>query len=101
MITLDDIDSLVVDRPCATSYPCYHSSKVVLKDGRTVSNLSSLEICSIVSKLALERINPNNQDDWKNIDVKGHFSRYSEKTPDVNWVIESPEIVLNRIFSKK
>lgn len=99
MITLNDVDRIIVGSSCQKRYPCGHSSTVTLKDGRSVSHLTSFEICSIVSNLAKERINP--EKNWGADSVREHFREYSKSIPDMGWIAESPEVVLNRIFSQK
>lgn len=78
------------------SFPCQHSAEVILKDGRTASNLNSYEIYSVVSNLAIDKINPN-EEKWDADAVKRHFQVYN--TSWFGWIVESPEVVLNRIFS--
>ncbi|OJU80948.1 MAG: hypothetical protein BGO10_06595 [Chlamydia sp. 32-24] len=97
MINLNDIDRIVIDPRCQESWPCGHKSTVTLKDGRTVTHLSSFEICSIVCSISKDKINPGTN--WKADSVIKHFEEYS--TSSLGWEAESAEIVINRIFSKK
>jgi hypothetical protein len=96
MITLNDVDKLIVDSGCAESYPCQHSCKITLKDGRSYSKLNSVQICSIISKLAKEKINPN--DKWEADKVIAHFSDYNNLPTEFGWNKELPEEILNQIF---
>lgn len=95
-ISLDDVEKIEVDSSCAQSWPCRHQSTVFLKDGRKASVQNSYDICSIVSSIAQERINPAKK--WSANDVKEHFRGYSK--PDMGWEAKSPEEVLNNIFPK-
>src|SRR5690348_16644952 len=97
MISLNDVEKVFVSSSCAQSWPCQHSSTVTLKDGRSVSNLTSFEICSIVSNIAKDRINPGKK--WNAESVINHFRDYSKSRPKMGWIAESPEAVLNRNFS--
>ena len=99
MITLNDVDTIVVGSSCQERWPCGHSSTVTLKDGRSTSCRSSFDICSIVSNIAKEKINPGKK--WGADRVREHFREYNRSVPNMGWVVETPEIVLNRIFSKK
>ncbi len=62
-------------------WPCGHDSTVTLKDGRCVSDLDSFQICSLVSNLANEKINPGKS--WVADDVKRHFEGYNESRPSM------------------
>jgi hypothetical protein len=88
-----------VDSSYGESRPCRHTSKVTLKDGRSASGLTSIEISAIVSHIAKEKINPDNK--WKADEVIQHFREYSKSKPEMGWVVESPEEVLQRLFPKK
>lgn len=70
-----------------------HDATVTLKDGRSYSRLSSLEIRSILTLLAEERINPDKNRHGDG--VKEHFAEYTG-----TFTIKSPEDVLNKIFAE-
>lgn len=95
-VTLQDIEKVVIGSFCAQSWPCQHSAKVVLKDGRVGYPCSSYSIWSIISKLAKDRINPGKP--WSADGVMDHFQKYSKSEPDMGWCVKPPEEVLNRIF---
>jgi hypothetical protein len=95
-VTLQDIEKVFISGDCAESWPCQHSAKVVLKDGRVGYPCSSYAIWSIISKLAKERINPGKP--WSADGVIDHFQKYSKSEPDMGWFARPPEEVLNRIF---
>lgn len=68
-------------------------------DGREASPKNSYEICSIISQLAGEKINPGNA--WSANQVKWHFQPHIALADEKKgWIIESAEVVLNRIFSQ-
>lgn len=90
-ISLNDIEKIVVGAACAESYSCQHNATLFLKDGRKAYP-NSIDICSIVSSLALEKINPEGPWDAKN--VIGHFHCYNDKT------LKSPEETLNNLKYK-
>ena len=94
-LSIEDVEKIEVEDRCLESWPCQHRCVVVLKDGRTSSGLSSYGIWSLVSKIAVERINPDAQ--WKGKDVREHFSSY--RTPRNGWEVSSAEKVLNFLFS--
>jgi hypothetical protein len=95
-ISLDDVEKIDIDAGCLQSWPCQHQSTIFLKDGRKSSRLNSYDICSIVSNISEERINPGKN--WDAKDVKTHFSQYSKFRPDLGWEPQSAEKVLNKIF---
>lgn len=95
-ISLDDVESIVVDGACAQSWPCQHHSVVVLKDGGKASPSNSYQICSIISSIAEEKINPGKA--WGAKEAKNHFSKYSKPRPSMGWKIQSAEEVLKNIF---
>lgn len=97
-ISLDDVEKIDISSSCAESWPCQHQATVTLKDGRKASGINSYDICSIVSNLSEERINPGKR--WNDAkDVKKHFSTYSESC--MGWEPKTPEEVLKNLFSKK
>lgn len=99
MLTINDVESIVVSSSCAESWPCQHSTTLTLKDGRT-THLNSYEVWAVVSKLADERINPgiNPEKRWGAESVRLHFRDYSTSLPDMGWHVETAEVVLNRRF---
>jgi hypothetical protein len=98
-VSLDDVEKIVVGFSCKETWPCQHPSTVFLKDGRKVSGLNGYDICSIVSKIAQDRINPGQG--WSADLVKEHFRVYSKSRLEMGWIAESPETVLNKIFSQR
>lgn len=95
-ITVDDVEKIEVDSGCEHSSPCLHRSVIVLKDGRKAFGFDGYDICSIVSNISEERINPGKK--WNAEDVKKHFSKYSMPRPDRGWEPKSVEKVLNSLF---
>lgn len=105
-LTLDDVEKIVIDDFCEESIPCEHDFTVFLKDGRQASGSCGKKICSIVSKIASEKINPSktwiNLDKWINPGkrrwdsnaIKRHFNAYQNEA-------KSAEAVLNKMFSEK
>jgi hypothetical protein len=98
-ISLDNVERIDVDGSCAQSWPCQHQASVTLKDGRKAFGLNSYNICSIVSNVSEERINPAVSEKWNAKAVKKHFSDYS--VPKRGWEPKSPEEVLYILFSRK
>lgn len=94
-ISLDDVEKIDISSSCAESWPCQHQATITLKDGRKASGIDSYDICSIVSNLSEERINPGKQ--WNDAKgVKKHFSKYSESS--MGWEPKPPEEVLKIHF---
>jgi len=107
MITLNDVEKIFISPLCLESMPCIHNVQVVLKDGRSVCKLDNFEINAIISNLALEKINPAQEEQeaegeervWTAEIIKQHFSLYNHLNADLaTWSLETPETVLNRIF---
>lgn len=98
MLTIDDVESIVVGSSCQERWPCGHSTSLTLKDGRK-TGLNSYEVWAIVSKLADERINPGWNCGWGAREVRNHFRTYSVSRPQMGWEAETAEVVLNRCFS--
>jgi hypothetical protein len=99
MITLDDIDKIMVSASCQESWPCAHRCTITLKDGRSFSYHASFETCSIISNIANKKINPGKK--WGADAVREHFSRYSTYTPDIDCEEKSPEELINIFFTRK
>lgn len=93
-ISLDDVEKIDISSSCAESWPCEHQATVTLKDGRKTSGINSYDICSIVSNLSEERINPGKK--WNAKDVKKHFAEYSKS--NTGWEPKTPEEVLKNLF---
>lgn len=100
VLTLNDVDNIVIDSGCAESWPCQHRNELWLKDGRRTV-LNSYEIWPIISGMAKDRINisnnPNNP--WGPDAVINHFHAYS--VPRMGWQVETAEAVLNRVFARR
>lgn len=99
MLTINDVDRIVVSSDCEQSWPCGHYAELLLKDGRRCRMFSSFDVWAIVSKLADERINPVAGWHWKPAEVRHHFQIYSKSCPEMGWEVETVEEVLNRIFT--
>lgn len=96
-ITIDDVDNIVVSNECTETHPCQHYGSIVfLKDGRDVTGLNALEICSIVNRIARDRINIscNPDNPWNGDAVVEHFKQYTNRA-------RPAEEVLNRIFPRR
>jgi hypothetical protein len=94
-LTMDDVDNIVIHQGCAESNPCQHQNTLFLKDGRHVS-LSAPDICSIVCRIAKDRINMNNNPEyrWVGDVVINHFRAFND-------IAEPADDVLNRVFAQK
>ncbi len=107
MITINDVEKIVIDSFCTRCLPCSHYVTITLKDGRKSSALSSVDICTLVNELALERINPNPTMDSSAQHLVAqakieHFSEYIQLSKDpisCKFIkLQSSEAILNRIF---
>jgi hypothetical protein len=105
MITLNDVTSISISPWCTESFYCQHRSTVKLHDGRIAHGLSSSEIYTIITNIALDKINPTpqwNDDDtfseedhsWNGQSIRKHFKDSQAQHEST----ETPEDVLNRIF---
>lgn len=95
MVTIEDIKMILVENFCNECLPCKHKSKVFLYDGRKSKSLYGFELYSLISSVALEKINP--EGGWEANSVVRHFSKYNSSRFQES--IEKPEVILNRIFS--
>lgn len=99
-ISLDDVEKIEVSGICMKTNPCQHHTTVFLKDGRKASGLSNSDICSIVSHIAKERINPGLPENsavaliWPADSVIAHFRGYSKPR-------KRAEAVLNKMLFRK
>jgi hypothetical protein len=98
MITLNDISYVIVDSECNEMFPCGHDCTVYLKDKRQAYCHRGYDICSIISELANENINPGGS--WSGVEVKEHFKDCKQSVPGMGWIVEKSEVVLTRLFSQ-
>lgn len=98
MITLNDVLRVDVDDKCER-FPCRHENTVHLRDGRKAHCFGAFEICSVISQLADEKINPGCK--WSGAEVKKHFATFNVSMPQMGYFDEPPEDVLAKVFSRK
>jgi hypothetical protein len=94
MLTLDDVQSLSVSSYCMQSFICQHENTITLKDGRQSSLHNALDIYSVITVLANEKILVG--EDWRNAEaVKEHFIQDKYQNDED---LETPENILNATF---
>jgi hypothetical protein len=99
-IGLDHVKSIVIHRKCPQS-SCRHQVTVVLEGGRSAINfIECKEIWLLISKVASDKINPNQEGAWPSYRVISHFRESVKESQAREAEATSAEAVLNGIFSQ-